>query len=167
MGGYVALAFAKLYTQQVKGICLLNSTFQEDSDERKDLRTRANKMAQQNFSNIVKMSFANLFSEVSKIKHKTEYRKALNIALQTSLQGYMAANEGMKHRKDFSEFFAQAPFKKKMILGKKDTLLDLDFILEYAKKNTIDVNVFSEGHMSYIENKNEFLEQTVYFIENI
>jgi len=167
MGGYVALAFAEQYQHQVKGVCLLNSTFQPDSESRKLLRTRANKMAQQSFENIVRMSFANLFSAESKLLYKTEYVKALNTALKTSLQGYMAANEGMKIREDFSVFFAEASFKKQILLGKKDTLLERDFILEYAKKNNIDIAVFSEGHMSYIENKTEFLRKTMHFIENI
>ncbi|MBQ0769667.1 MAG: alpha/beta hydrolase [Bizionia sp.] len=165
MGGYVALAFAKHYQNQVKGLCLLNSTFQPDSDDRKLLRTRANKMAQQNFESIVRMSFANLFTPESKLQYESEYKRALTTALKTSLQGYMAANEGMKNREDLSDFFAEAPFKKLMLLGEKDTLLDLNLILEYAKQNTIDATVFSEGHMSYIENKAEFLRSVMSFIE--
>ncbi|TYC11330.1 alpha/beta hydrolase [Bizionia gelidisalsuginis] len=167
MGGYVALAFAKLYPVHVKGVCLLNSTFQPDNEHRKTLRTRANKMAQQNFEALIKMSFANLFSAESKIALGVEYKKALKTALKTSPQGYMAANEGMKCREDFSVFFAKATFKKQIVLGEKDTLLDLNFILEYAKKNTIDTAVFSEGHMSHIENKVEFLRKSMHFIENI
>lgn len=167
MGGYVALAFAEKYRNQVKGMCLLNSTFQPDSDSRKLLRTRANKMAQQSFENIVRMSFANLFSTKSKLLYETEYVNALNTALKTSLQGYLAANEGMKIRKDFSVFFAEASFKKQILLGEKDTLLERDFILAYAEKNNIDIAVFSEGHMSHIENKTEFLKKTMHFIENI
>jgi len=167
MGGYVALAFAKQYQNHIKGVCLLNSTFQPDSESRKQLRTRANKMAQQNFESIVRMSFANLFTAESKLQHASQYKRALATALKTSLQGYMAANEGMKIREDFSVFFAEASFKKQILLGKKDTLLERDFILEYAKKNNIDIAVFSEGHMSYIENKIEFLRKTMHFIENI
>jgi pimeloyl-ACP methyl ester carboxylesterase len=35
MGGYVALAFAELYPEYVKGLVLLNSTARADSEERK------------------------------------------------------------------------------------------------------------------------------------
>ena len=35
MGGYVALAFAKLYPENIKGLCLLNSTYEADDLERK------------------------------------------------------------------------------------------------------------------------------------
>jgi pimeloyl-ACP methyl ester carboxylesterase len=40
MGGYVALAFAELYPDFVKGLVLLNST-QKDNHERKLNRDRA------------------------------------------------------------------------------------------------------------------------------
>ncbi|MGB0892059.1 MAG: alpha/beta fold hydrolase, partial [Flavobacteriaceae bacterium] len=41
MGGYVALAFAEHFPDNVKGLCLLNSTTRTDSEERKKLRSRA------------------------------------------------------------------------------------------------------------------------------
>ncbi|OIQ23647.1 alpha/beta hydrolase [Lacinutrix sp. MedPE-SW] len=165
MGGYVALSFSKLFPKHVTGLCLLNSTFKSDTNERKELRLRANKMAQNNFENLVKMSFANLFSAQSKIKYKEDYIKALDIALKTSLQGYMAANEGMRQREDFSDFFANASFKKLILLGKKDTLIDINSIAKYAENQNIELHLFSEGHMSYIENKVDFIKQLVHFVE--
>ncbi|WP_299884091.1 alpha/beta hydrolase [uncultured Lacinutrix sp.] len=165
MGGYVALTFAKLYTQNVKGLCLLNSTYKADSSERKILRTRANKMVQNNFENMVRMSFANLFSAESKTIYKEEYEAALLIALKTPLQGYMAAQEGMKLREDSSSFFIEAPFKKMILLGEKDTVLDTKNILQFSNKNNIPIHVFTQGHMSHIENKSEFLKKIMYFIE--
>jgi pimeloyl-ACP methyl ester carboxylesterase len=36
MGGYVALAFAELYPENVKALVLLNSTARADSAERKN-----------------------------------------------------------------------------------------------------------------------------------
>ncbi|AEH01037.1 alpha/beta fold hydrolase [Lacinutrix sp. 5H-3-7-4] len=167
MGGYVALAFASLYPNTIKGLCLLNSTFKSDSNERKLLRVRANKMAQTNFKNLIKMSFANLFSKESKELHIKKYNQALDVALKTSLQGYMAANEGMIQRKDFSRFFAEASFKKMILLGKKDAIIDVKLIIEYAEVKHIEYHVFSEGHMSHIENKEDFLTQLMFFIEKI
>ncbi|WP_397364371.1 alpha/beta fold hydrolase [Olleya sp. R77988] len=167
MGGYVALAFAKLHTKNIKGLCLLNSTYQADDEDRKLLRTRANKMIQSNFNNMVRMSFANLFSASSKEKHKQAFHAALQIALKTSLQGYMAGQEGMKLREDSSVFFANAPFKTCIVLGKKDTVIDIESTINFAKKHAIETFVFSEGHMSHIENKEQYLQQIMFFIEKI
>ncbi|RLJ63171.1 pimeloyl-ACP methyl ester carboxylesterase [Lacinutrix venerupis] len=167
MGGYVALAFAKKHLESVKGLCLLNSTYQEDSIERKQLRARANKMAQNNYENMVRMSFANLFSAESKLKYNEVYNEALKTALKTPIQGYMSANEGMRLREDSSTFFTEASFKKIVLLGKKDTILDVENILKFTKKHNIESYIFSEGHMSHIENKIDFIKQIMLFVEKI
>lgn len=165
MGGYVALAFAKLFPESIKGLCLLNSTYEEDDKQRKQLRARANKMVQTNYENMVRMSFANLFSAESKITHAVAYNSALKTALKTPVQGYMAANEGMRLREDSSVFFANASFKKIVLLGKKDTILNTENMLIYTNKHAIETHVFSEGHMSHIENENALIKKIMYFIE--
>ena len=63
MGGYVALAFAELFPEMMKGLLLLNSTSRADSEERIANRTRAIKAVKQNYVAAVRMSIANLFSE--------------------------------------------------------------------------------------------------------
>ena len=165
MGGYVALAFAKLYPDSIKGLCLLNSTYQEDDKDRKQLRARANKMVQSNYENMVRMSFANLFSAESKLKHIEAYNSALEVALKTPVQGYMAANEGMRLREDSSIFFAEAPFKKIVLLGEKDTILNTEDMLLFTDKHNIETHVFSQGHMSHIENMKAVNEKLLFFIE--
>ena len=72
MGGYVALAFAELYPEAVKGLVLLNSTSRADSEERKANRDRAIKAVKQNYSNFVRLSIANLFSENNRERLATE-----------------------------------------------------------------------------------------------
>ena len=165
MGGYVALNLAKRFTETTEGLCLLNSTYEADDEERKLLRTRANKMIRTNFKNMVRMSLANLFSTESKTMYKAEYEAALQIALKTSLQGYMAGQEGMKLREDLSSFYAEASFKKIILLGQKDTVLNSKKIVQFAEKHNIKTRVFSQGHMSYIENKEQYLYEIMHFIE--
>ncbi len=167
MGGYIALAYAENNTEKVKGLCLMNSTFEADGEELKARRTRANEMVKDNFESMVRMSFANLFSESSKEKFEVEFKAALKIALETSVDGYIAAQEGMKLRKDQTMFFKNASFSKAILLGKKDVVLNSKAIAEFAKTNEITVSIFSEGHMSHIENKTECLNSIIHFIENI
>lgn len=155
MGGYVALAFAKLFPQKIKSLCLLNSTFETDDATRKTQRKRANKLATSIYKNLVSMSVTNLFSESSQINYKAEIAAALNQALKTPVQGYIAANEGMILRSNTKKLFTEATFYKKIILGKKDWIIDTEKMQQYANKNQINIEVFSEGHMSHIENKPE------------
>ena len=165
MGGYVALALAEQQPQLFEGLCLMNSTFEADSEERKTLRTRANDMAKTNFENLVRMSFANLFAPESRISFKAEYEWALNIALKTSLQGYMAANEGMKLRPNRFETFKSLNTHKLIILGKKDTLINKDLLIAEIEDTDIEYSELSEGHMSHIENKSELPYLLLRFIE--
>ncbi len=124
MGAYVALAMAEKEQQLFESLCLMNSTFEADDNERKDLRTRANKMAMTNYESLVRMSFANLFAPRSRVIFKKEYEKALKLALQTPVQGYIAAQEGMKLRPNRFEVFKNLKGRKLIIAGKKDSLID-------------------------------------------
>ncbi len=166
MGGYAALALAEKQPQLFKGLCLMNSTFEADDEERKALRTRANKMAQNNLDAIIRMSFANLFAPASKQKFSTAYNTALKLALQTSLQGYIAAQEGMKLRPDRFEIYNKLNCNRLIIIGKKDSVIDGERLKSLIKDSNIPYKVLSEGHMSHIENISELAYILNHFIEN-
>ena len=153
LGGYIALAFAEKHPQKVKGLCLMNATSNEDTAERKALRLRANKMITSNFRNMVRMSFANLFGPKSKTIFKKEIELAVFEALQTPMQGYIAAQEGMQLRANRNHVLTDNSFKKLLIIGKKDPVLDFETSLNEAKKTNSAIVVFENGHMPHIENK--------------
>jgi pimeloyl-ACP methyl ester carboxylesterase len=165
MGGYVALSFAEKNPNTLKGLCLMNSTYEADDDVRKALRKRANKMIQTNFENMVRMSFTNLFSETSQTLHKTKLKAALSEALKTPIQGYIAGQEGMLLRSDKYKMLLSLNCKKLIIIGAKDPVIDHEKLLNENKNTQIDTVVLSEGHMSHIENEAEFLHVLTHFIE--
>lgn len=167
MGGYVALAFAEIFAHQIKGLCLMNSTSLADSKDRKKLRERANKMVQNNFENMVRMSFTNLFSEHSRRAFKQELEGALVEALRTPLQGYIACQEGMRIRPDRSAVLKENTFKKLIIIGKKDSVIDYETAFTEAKEVGAETVVFEEGHMSHIENKPELITALQHFVKGI
>lgn len=53
MGGYVALAYAELYPENVRGLVLQNSTSKADSEERKANRNRAIKAVKKDYTTYV------------------------------------------------------------------------------------------------------------------
>ncbi|SDR70984.1 Pimeloyl-ACP methyl ester carboxylesterase [Formosa sp. Hel1_31_208] len=165
MGGYVALVLAKMNQEALRGLCLMNSTYRADDDERRDVRRKANKMVQTNFRNVVRLSFTNLFSAASRITYKDEMENALNDALKTSLQGYMAAQEGMMVRPDSYEFFKSLTAKKLIIMGSDDPVIDGDRLLRETKDSDIICHELPYGHMSHIENKSEISYIIMRFIE--
>lgn len=165
LGGYVALAFAEKHPKKIKGLCLMNSTSFADDEERKQLRLRANTMAQQNFTNIVRMSFVNLFGKASKTTFKEAVDFALNEALQTPIQGYIAANEGMRIRKQRTQVLTLNTFKKLLIIGKNDSVLSAENLILEAKQTNAEFVVFNGGHMSHIENRAELITSLKAFIK--
>jgi pimeloyl-ACP methyl ester carboxylesterase len=157
LGGYISLALAKIDPTKIKGCCLLNSTSNEDSKEKKNIRTRANKMVQNNFENMVKMSISNLFNQEKLSTYTKEIEAIKKEALKTSLQGYIAAQEGMKNRLNSNQFLKENTFKKLLIIGKKDPVLNLETAKEEAEKTNSELVVFPDGHMSHIENTSELI----------
>ncbi|MFT5813851.1 MAG: pimeloyl-ACP methyl ester carboxylesterase [Psychroserpens sp.] len=164
MGGYVALALAEKEPQLFKGLCLMNSTFEADDDQRKLLRTRANTIAQTNYENLVRMSFANLFTPESRASYKQNYEDALSLALQINVQGYIAAQEGMKLRPNRFEVYKNLKGKKVLINGKKDSLINGKKLKDQIKNTNINFKELSGGHMSHIENKSELTYIIKHFI---
>lgn len=158
MGGYVALALAEKQPALFYSLCLMNSTFEADDDERKALRKRANHTAKTDFETLVRLSFANLFAVESREKFKTEYVNALNIALNTSVQGYIAASEGMILRHNRYEIFKNLAAKKAIVIGRKDWIVNAQLLKEKTKNTDIEIIEFSEGHMSHIENSKEVIQ---------
>ncbi|WP_299057714.1 alpha/beta hydrolase [uncultured Polaribacter sp.] len=167
LGGYVALAFAEKYSEKIKGLCLLNATSNEDDAERKQLRVRANKMIVNNFKQMVNMSFANLFASESKILFKEEINFALTEALKTPIQGYIAAQEGMRIRLNRNHVLANGSFKKLIVIGEKDPVLDFKLSIKEAKETGSEAVVLPNGHMSHIENSDELIVVLKKFIKNI
>lgn len=167
MGGYVSLAFAEKFSEKVKGMCLMNSTATEDWEERKEFRTLAIKTAQKRFESVVKISVRNLFSEENQELLKDQIKKVVNEALKTSLQGYIAAQEGMKIRPNREHVLINAPFKTLQITGEKDDVICLELVKSESMRTQVPLTILSNGHMSHIENKGELIETLKQFVKAI
>lgn len=167
MGGYIALAFAELYPDTMKGLFLLNSTSLADSDERKVNRDRAIKAVKQNYTNFVRMSIANLFSEDNRERLVEQIEQVKTEALKTPLQGIIAALEGMKIRKDREIILQFAQFPMHLVLGKKDGVLIYDDNLGQLENTKVALTTFPDGHMSHIENEKELLQVLMEFLKKV
>ena len=165
MGGYVALAFAELYPEMMKGLVLLNSTSRADSDERIANRTRAIKAVKQNYVAAVRMSISNLFSEENREKLISQIEWVREEALQTPLQGIIAAQEGMKLRKDREVILHFSTYPILLILGKKDPVLNYEENVEQIDGTKVKLISFNDGHMSHIENQVELEKVIVGFLK--
>ena len=167
MGGYIALAFAELFPEYMKGLVLMNSTSRAESDERKTNRDRAIKAVKKDYTSFVRLSIANLFSEENRAKLVDEIEKVKLEALKTPLQGIIAALEGMKMRKDREVLLHVTTFPKMLFLGKKDGVLNYEENTNQIENTDVQLLSFPDGHMSHIENNPETLIAIIDFIKKI
>jgi pimeloyl-ACP methyl ester carboxylesterase len=166
MGGYVALAFAECFPNKVKGLCLLNSTACADSLEKQQNRDRAISVVKKNHISFIKTAVPLLFRSKNRILFNEAILKVKNEALKTSKQGVIAALEGMKIRQDKVAVLRSSHFKKMMILGEKDPVLNLASLLRQAEGTNTTLMQLSEGHMSLVENKEETIAAIKNFVKS-
>lgn len=152
MGGYVALAFAEVFPQKTKGVLLLNSTPEADTEERKKMRMHAVDMAGRNYEALVSMSVTNLFSAQKRDELGGEIKITKQEALQVSPQAYIACQKNMNERKDYSDFWKQAAFKKQMVLGSEDGLINPKQMQQKFAASNVKIDVLDGGHMLHLEN---------------
>lgn len=167
MGGYIALAYAELYPDTVKGFVLLNSTSRADSDERKLNRDRAINAVKHNYTNFVSLAISNLFSEENRTKLVEKIESVKTQALETPLQGIIASLEGMKIRKDREVILHFAPYPIVLILGKKDGVLPYNEAVEQVENTEVKLVTLESGHMSHMENPKELLKAILEFLKSI
>ena len=165
MGGYVALAFAERFPDNVKGLCLLNSTTRGDSEEKQLVRNKAIQIVKENHTSFIRNSIPMLFRSRNRKLFRDQINEVKREALKTSKQGIIAALEGMKIREDREVLLHFGPYPKLMIIGDKDPVLKLEDLLDQVVGTDTKVIRFSEGHMSHIENKKEMLAGISEFIK--
>jgi len=167
MGGYVALAFAEMYPEKVRGLVLMNSTSKADSEERKANRNRAIKAVKKDYTTFIRLSIANLFSPENRDRLIDEIEKVKLEALKTPLQGIVASLEGMKIRKDREVLLHLTPYPKMLILGEKDPVLIYTDALEQIENTYVKSVTFPDGHMSHIENRDELKNVLLDFLKSV
>jgi pimeloyl-ACP methyl ester carboxylesterase len=166
LGGYVALHLAEKELEHLSGICLLNSTTLADDKARISIRNRAIINAKKFYEPLISMSISNLFFEANRKTYDKEIEAIKVEALKTPVQGYIAAQEGMKLRKDQTNFFKNLDIKKYIIAGKNDPVIYFEAVKEIAKITNSEFVVINGGHMSHIEAFAETQKALLKFIQH-
>lgn len=164
MGGYTALAFGEIFPDKVKGICLFHSTASADSPQKKKDRNRTIQLVKKNYAVFIREAIPNLFF-TAKNARKTSISKIMSMAKKTSLQGVIAALEGMKIRADREVMLKFSPFPIHFIIGRHDAVLNMDDLVKQSELNPDSACIVlnNTGHMGFLEEP----ARTKAFIEKI
>ena len=157
MGGYVALAFADLFPDALKGLCLFHSTAYADSPEKKADRLRATELVKANRRLYTHSTIKNLFAAKNLKYLKDEIAFANAIAKQTSKQGIVAALHGMRDRPSRDLILGMVEYPIMMVIGELDNVLPYHQLLEQAQviKNKTIVYLEHDGHFGFLESPRE------------
>ena len=153
MGGYVGLAFADLFPDNLKGLCLFHSSAYEDTTEKKADRLRAIKLIRANKNIYTKDTIINLFS-VKNLKYlKNEIQFAVKIAKKTTQRGMIAALYGMRDRQNREIIMGVVQYPIMMVIGEHDNILPSELLIEQSKliKNKTILYLENDGHFGFIE----------------
>ena len=153
MGGYVGLAFADLFPDNLKGLCLFHSSAYEDTTEKKVDRLRAIKLIRANKNIYTKDTIINLFSGKNLKYLKNEIQFAVKIAKKTTQRGMIAALYGMRDRQNREIIMGVVQYPIMMVIGEHDNILPSELLIEQSKliKNKTILYLENDGHFGFIE----------------
>ncbi len=165
MGGYVSLALAEKYPDQIRGMVLMNSTSRADSEAKKINRDRAVALAKKAHKSYIRLSIPNLFRPKNRKLFSKELKEVKKQALKTSKQSVIAALEGMKIRPDREVLLHFSPYPVMLVAGKADPILNFEDLQEQMQAEKVTGLVTENGHMSHIEDKDLLFKALKKFIQ--
>jgi pimeloyl-ACP methyl ester carboxylesterase len=153
MGGYAALAFADLFPDYLKGICLYHSSAYADSEEKKTDRLRAVELVKKSRTVYTKATIKNLFASKNLKYLKKEIAFATAIAKSTKKEGIVAALLGMKDRPNRDIILGLVNYPIMMVIGEHDNVLNHNMLLEQSRlvKNLHLLYLEHDGHFGFLE----------------
>lgn len=161
MGGYVALAFAEKYKENLCGLCLFHSTSYPDSEAKKMDRERAIRLVKKAPTKYTNALVAGLFALVNVRYMREEIAWLKRIAAKTKVQGIVACLEGMKIRRNRENVLRYAEFPVFIIAGKRDNVVPFE-ASEMQSRLPRDCRFLAldkTGHMGFIEAKEKSLKK--------
>lgn len=154
MGGYVALAFAELFPERLKGLVLFHSHPFADSDEKRENRQlEIEQVASGNFESIVNTNIPRLFANDNLERLKVWVESWKTMAHATPELGVMAALRGMASRKGRNSILSEIQIPALMIFGRNDNLISNEVAsgLESQHSHIQTIWLKHSGHLGLVE----------------
>ena len=156
MGGYVSLAFAKLYSHRLLGFGLFHSHPYPDSAEKKEGRTKAIEFVKQNGVPIfIKRLMPMLFNKKYASTNNNTIDKMVYYGSQTSQEGTINGLLAMRDRIDNSDVLKNTKLPVLFIIGKQDAAVPLTHSLNQVHlPDLAAIHIYENvGHMGMFEKK--------------
>jgi 3-oxoadipate enol-lactonase len=159
MGGYVALAFYKLFPSRVRAVVLADTRAQADSEEAKQTRAQqAEKALSEGMAGIADAMLPKLLTPETVSKHPEIVKRVRDMMLRTKPQGAAAGLMGMAEREDQTELLPQISSPTLILVGAEDAITPVvdSEKMHRAIAGSRLVVLENAGHVSNLERTDMF-----------
>jgi len=172
MGGYITLAFAEKYPEQLDSFGLFHSTAFADSEEKKQVRSKAIDFINEKGSNVfLKTSTPGLFTKAFAEKYPERINELIEKGKKFSAEALVQYYKAMIARPDRTEVLKTFSHPILFIIGEHDMAIPLESSLQqcYLPVQS-DVNLLEKSaHMGMWEETekcNQILSQFLQFLSS-
>ncbi len=168
MGGYAALAFVEMYLGMVKGLAMVHSMANADTEEKKETRRKSIALIQNGGKEpFIRQMIPALFSEWYKKNHADELKARIDKALLQNADSLCDFYNAMINRPDRVGLLTGAAFPVQWIIGKEDTIAPADKVLQQTTLANVNfVEVYADcAHMGMIEQPKKLIDDLAGFVQ--
>jgi pimeloyl-ACP methyl ester carboxylesterase len=168
MGGYVALAFWRLFPLRVRSLILADTRAQADTGETKQIRAQqAEKVVAEGMAGIVDSMLPKLLAPETVSKRPEVVKRIRDMMLRTKPEGAAAALLGMAARDDQTEHLSRIISPTLILVGREDAiapLQDAERMHQEIGGSRLEV-IETAGHVSNIEQPERFNKALTDFLD--
>jgi pimeloyl-ACP methyl ester carboxylesterase len=152
MGGYIALAYAALFSEKLWGLGLIHSSAMADDEEKILARKKSIEFIQENGSEaFLRSTIPNLYFDP--LMHRLQIADQLNSIKHISKQTLVQYYEAMMKRPDNQNLLGQCSFPILIVAGKHDKAVPFSKSLNqsFLAQKTYFKVLQASAHMGFIE----------------
>ncbi|QIZ08755.1 alpha/beta hydrolase [Priestia megaterium] len=166
LGGYITLAFAEKYSNQLNGFSLIHSTAFPDSEEAKKGRlANIEKVNQSGIYSLIDGLVPKLFSPDN--QDENYVGAAMEIGYTTSAEGAIDALNAMKDRPDRNQVLEASTMPVLLIAGEQDQIIPAEKTFSVSRANIKQSIIKDSGHMSMYENPHNLIKEIQDYLSTI
>lgn len=167
MGGYVALAFYKLFPSRVRALILADTRAQADTEEGKQTRQQqAEKALAEGMAGIADSMLPKLLTPETVSKRPEVVKRVRDMMLKTKPEGAAGALLGMAERDDLTSLLSQISCPALILVGQEDSITPVQdsemMHREIAGSRLVVIE--NAAHVSNLERTEHFNEEVARFL---
>ncbi|HEX6730034.1 MAG TPA: alpha/beta fold hydrolase [Pyrinomonadaceae bacterium] len=167
MGGYVTLAFHRLFPARVEKLLLADTRAQADTEENKKVRgEQAQKILAEGMGGIADMMLPKLLAPETVSKRPEVVKRVRTMMLQTKPEGAASALRGMAGREDQTERLSEIKVPTLILVGRDDAITPVadSEMMHAAIAGSRFLVIENAGHVSNIEQPEQFNKALIDFL---